>query len=545
MGYGTGAIMAVPGQDQRDWDFATAFGLPIIRTVRAARRVRGRGVHRRGPGDQLGERRDQPERAGRRRGQARRSSTGWWPGAAGEAQDPVQAARLAVLPAALLGRAVPDRLGRRRGRSRCPTTSCRSSCPRSTTTRPSTFDPDDANTEPEPPLSRATEWVESTWTWATGCATARDQHDAAVGGLVLVRPALPGPEQPRPVRRRRGRALLDGPGRGRPTTPAASTCTSAASSTRCCTCCTRGSGTRCCTTWATSARRSRSAGCSTRATSRRTPTPTRAASTCPPRRSSRPPTARSVSRGTTPPVRREYGKMGKSLKNVVTPDEMCERYGADTFRLYEMSMGPMDVSRPWATRDVVGSQRFLQRVWRNLVDETTGELRVSDAEPDEATLRALHKAIAGVHDDFVALHYNTAAAKLIELNNHLTKAYPGGGRAALGGRAAGADDGAADPAHRRGAVGAAGARPRRWRTGRSRWPTSATWSRRPSSTRSRSTARCARGSRWPPTPAPTRSRRPRWPTRRSSSCWPGGAPRKVIVVPGRLVNVVGLTASPR
>ena len=74
------------------------------------------------------------------------------------------------------------------------------------------------------------------------------------------------------------------------------------------------------------------------------------------------------------PVRREYGKMGKSLKNVVTPDEMCERYGADTFRLYEMSTGPMDVSRPWSTRDVVGSQRFLQRVWRNLVDETTGEL---------------------------------------------------------------------------------------------------------------------------------------------------------------------------
>src|ERR1700754_4390813 len=64
------------------------------------------------------------------------------------------------------------------------------------------------------------------------------------------------------------------------------------------------------------------------------------------------------------PVRREYGKMGKSLKNVVTPDEMCERYGADTFRLYEMSTGPMDVSRPWSTRDVVGSQRFLQRVGR-------------------------------------------------------------------------------------------------------------------------------------------------------------------------------------
>jgi leucyl-tRNA synthetase len=123
------------------------------------------------------------------------------------------------------------------------------------------------------------------------------------------------------------------------------------------------------------------------------------------------------------PVRREYGKMGKSLRNVVTPDEMCERYGADTFRLYEMSTGPLDVSRPWSTRDVVGSQRFLQRVWRNLVDETTGECRVTEAEPDPDTLRVLHRAIAGVHADYAVLHHNTAAAKLIELNNHLVKTY--------------------------------------------------------------------------------------------------------------------------
>ncbi len=87
------------------------------------------------------------------------------------------------------------------------------------------------------------------------------------------------------------------------------------------------------------------------------------------------------------PVRREYGKMGKSLSNVVTPDEMCERYGADTFRLYEMSMGPMDISRPWQTRDVVGSQRFLQRLWRNLVDEQTGAARVSDEPPTPPTHR--------------------------------------------------------------------------------------------------------------------------------------------------------------
>ena len=73
--------------------------------------------------------------------------------------------------------------------------------------------------------------------------------------------------------------------------------------------------------------------------------------------------------------------MGKSLKNVVTPDDMYEAYGADTFRVYEMSMGPLDLSRPWETRAVVGSQRFLQRLWRNVVDEATGEVVVTDDAP--------------------------------------------------------------------------------------------------------------------------------------------------------------------
>ncbi|TDQ05191.1 leucine--tRNA ligase [Labedaea rhizosphaerae] len=122
-------------------------------------------------------------------------------------------------------------------------------------------------------------------------------------------------------------------------------------------------------------------------------------------------------------VFRQYGKMGKTERNVVTPDEMCERYGADTFRFYEMSMGPMDVSRPWATKDVIGAHRFLQRLWRNVIDEDTGAVVVTDAQPDEETLRALHKAIAGVHEDYANLRYNTAGAKLIELNNHLTKHY--------------------------------------------------------------------------------------------------------------------------
>ncbi|HEX4706010.1 MAG TPA: class I tRNA ligase family protein, partial [Pseudonocardiaceae bacterium] len=122
-------------------------------------------------------------------------------------------------------------------------------------------------------------------------------------------------------------------------------------------------------------------------------------------------------------VNREYGKMGKSLRNSVSPDEMCRQYGADTLRLYEMSMGPLDVSRPWATKDVVGAQRFLQRLWRNVVDEQTGAPRLTDAEPTEADLRALNRAIAGVHDDYAGMRFNTAGAKLIELNNHVTKVY--------------------------------------------------------------------------------------------------------------------------
>ena len=91
------------------------------------------------------------------------------------------------------------------------------------------------------------------------------------------------------------------------------------------------------------------------------------------------------------PVKREYGKMGKSLKNIVTPDDMYEAYGADTFRVYEMSMAPLDMDRPWETRAVVGSQRFLQRLWRNAIDEVTGELVIREPFPtvsDAALLKA-------------------------------------------------------------------------------------------------------------------------------------------------------------
>ncbi|MFD5318736.1 leucine--tRNA ligase [Streptomyces sp. NPDC127098] len=120
-------------------------------------------------------------------------------------------------------------------------------------------------------------------------------------------------------------------------------------------------------------------------------------------------------------VSRDLGKIGKSLKNVVSPDDICATYGADTLRLYEMAMGPLDVSRPWETRAVVGQYRLLQRLWRNVLDETTGEVTVVDVEPTEETLRAVNKAVDGVRQDLDALRFNTAIAKITELNNHVTK----------------------------------------------------------------------------------------------------------------------------
>ena len=119
-------------------------------------------------------------------------------------------------------------------------------------------------------------------------------------------------------------------------------------------------------------------------------------------------------------VRREYGKMGKSLKNIVTPDDMYEAYGADTFRVYEMSMGPLDQDRPWDTRAVAGAQRFLQRLWRNVVDEETGEVTVTEEPADESTRRLVARTVVGVRGDYEDMRLNTAIAKLIVLNNHLT-----------------------------------------------------------------------------------------------------------------------------
>ncbi|AGF73760.1 leucine--tRNA ligase [Corynebacterium halotolerans] len=123
-------------------------------------------------------------------------------------------------------------------------------------------------------------------------------------------------------------------------------------------------------------------------------------------------------------VNQEYGKMGKSLKNAVAPDEIAENFGADTLRVYEMSMGPLDTSRPWATKDVIGAQRFLQRLWRLIVDENTGEVLTTDAALTDEDSKQLHRTVAGVRDDYTHLRVNTVVAKLIEYVNYLTKTYP-------------------------------------------------------------------------------------------------------------------------
>jgi leucyl-tRNA synthetase len=120
------------------------------------------------------------------------------------------------------------------------------------------------------------------------------------------------------------------------------------------------------------------------------------------------------------PVTREYGKMGKSLKNAVAPDDICRDYGADTLRLYEMYMGRLAQSKPWNTRDIVGVHKFLRRLWAVVVDERTGEVRVTDDPPDAATRKLLHRTIDVVGRDMADLAFNTAIARLIELVNHLT-----------------------------------------------------------------------------------------------------------------------------
>ncbi len=116
-------------------------------------------------------------------------------------------------------------------------------------------------------------------------------------------------------------------------------------------------------------------------------------------------------------------KMSKSRGNVVNPDDIVKDYGADTFRLYEMYMGPLEAQKPWNTRDIVGMSRFLSAVHRNLLGDEEDTKRVVTIEPipvPEALDRQMHRAIKKVAEDIEGLRFNTAIAELIKLNNEIT-----------------------------------------------------------------------------------------------------------------------------
>jgi leucyl-tRNA synthetase len=121
------------------------------------------------------------------------------------------------------------------------------------------------------------------------------------------------------------------------------------------------------------------------------------------------------------PVTQIVAKMSKSLRNVVSADDPVSEHGADTFRLYEMYMGPLEASKPWNTRDIGGLFRFLQRAWRLFIDEETGALKLRETA-DAQVEKQLHRAIAKVSADIERLAFNTAIASLIKLVNDATQA---------------------------------------------------------------------------------------------------------------------------
>ncbi len=116
-------------------------------------------------------------------------------------------------------------------------------------------------------------------------------------------------------------------------------------------------------------------------------------------------------------------KMSKSRGNVINPDKVVADYGADSMRLFEMFMGPLEVDKPWSMQGVEGVYRFLQRAWRMVIDEESGELveAVGEADAHETTLRLLNQTIKKVGDDIESFSFNTAISAMMIFLNHLIK----------------------------------------------------------------------------------------------------------------------------
>ena len=420
MGYGTGAIMAVPGQDQRDWDFARAFGLPIVRTVDPGEDWTGEAFTGEGPA--INSANEEVSLDGLGIDEAKRTITDWLASkGTGEGVTQYKLRDWLFSRQRYWGEPFPI-VWDEHGPVSLPEDRLPVELPEVDDYAPKTYAADDADSEPEPPLSRASEWVNVELDLGDGPKAYRRETNTMPqwAGSCWYYLRYLDPENPDRFASKEAEQYWTGkdPSRSAEDPGGVDLYVGGVEHAVLHLLYSR--------FWhkvlfdlghVTSEepfRRLLNQGyiqAFAYTDSRGMYVPAEEV-------------VESPDGGFTwngEPVTQEYGKMGKSLRNVVTPDEMCERYGADTFRLYEMSTGPLEASRPWSTRDVVGSQRFLQRVWRNLVDEETGAATVVDAEPDEGIRRALHRTIAGVREDASALHYNTAAAKLIELNNVLTK----------------------------------------------------------------------------------------------------------------------------
>ena len=118
-------------------------------------------------------------------------------------------------------------------------------------------------------------------------------------------------------------------------------------------------------------------------------------------------------------------KMSKSRGNVINPDEVVKEYGADSLRLYEMFMGPLEATKPWSMEGVNGVYNFLGRAWRMIIDDRAEEMTLSPAltndAPNADELRILHKTIKAVTEDVAKLSFNTAIARMMEFTNFFTK----------------------------------------------------------------------------------------------------------------------------
>ncbi|HSO65935.1 MAG TPA: leucine--tRNA ligase [Ornithinibacter sp.] len=430
MGYGTGAIMAVPAQDERDWDFATAFELPIIRTVQPAE---GHDLSTAftGDGPAINSANDDVSLDGLGVAEAKARITAYLQERGlGDATVTYKLRDWLFSRQRYWGEPFPVVFDEDGVAHALPESMLPVELPEVPDYSPKTYDPDDASSEPEPPLSRVQEWVDVELDLGDGRGTRPFRRETntmpnwAGSSWYYLRYLDPANEA----------ALVDPENEAYWMGPRPEPVAGAPAGTR-----DPGGvdlyvgGVEHAVLHLLYARFWHKVLHDLGHLSSDEPFRTyfsqgyiQAAAFRDDR--GQPVEAKEVEEAPDgsftwhgEPVTREFGKIGKSLKNMVSPDEMYAAFGADTFRLYEMGLGPLEQSKPWDTRAVVGSQRFLQRLWRNVVDEETGAVVVVDAPIGDATSRVLHRTIDAVRTDYAGLGFNTAIARLTELNNALTK----------------------------------------------------------------------------------------------------------------------------